>query len=740
MADSGSSPARFFRELRRRRVLRTAGLYIVGAWLVLQAADVFFPGWGLPDSALNVLLVAAILGFPLALVFGWFFDVTTHGIVRTPGPTEADTETRLPLQRADYVVLSVLVLIAGVITFDATREILETPRLADDGALPADDVLVEAPANSVAVLPFANISNEPENEAFCDGISEEILNKLGSLADLHVIGRTSSFVFKNSEYRIPQIAALLGTRYLLQGSVRKYGDQLRISAQLVDETGAQRWSDTFDRQLENIFDIQTEIADAVAGMIASHITPHVSRTREPDLEAYTHYLIGRDLWHKRNRGALEELRKAVELDPDFAAAQAEFAIARLFGYPSDAALEQADRAIERALELEPGMPRALAARGLYLQQQRPRNWSASEPLLREALEGNPSMTDAMNWLATALNQQGKTEQSHALLERAYAVDPFHGSISTNLAFRYFEDGQVERAEGMMLRQLEVPNPSRMPFISLSEMYEETGLLVKMNEISKRLTLTGLHHYGDLARNYALLDDWDQATYWTNRTIRDFPEFAWAKLEPANVLQWQGKFAEAVTHFDQQIEEANFDFDTLPSVARGFYGQLLVFAGELTRGVEVLEQTYGAQPTEIQLDEYVLPILLSYAWALQQLGRDENAANLLDKIDAVLTLESEGNARSRFMMEWVENAALRGETDLALDRLQQAVADGWRGYYVSRHDPKLATLRNDPRFQAMMIEVRADIERQRAIIDELDSEEDLVALLDQVQAARERDGS
>jgi TolB-like protein len=132
------------------------------------------------------------------------------------------------------------------------------------GEIGDDEASPEKPDNSIAVLPFANVSNDPDNEAFCDGISEEILHKLAEFGDLHVIGRTSSFAFKGSDYRIPRISALLGVRYLLQGSVRKVGDRLRISAQLVDDSGAQRWSEAFDRRLEDVFAIQTEIADFVA--------------------------------------------------------------------------------------------------------------------------------------------------------------------------------------------------------------------------------------------------------------------------------------------------------------------------------------------------------------------------------------------------------------------------------------------------------------------------------------------
>jgi len=313
-------------ELHRRRVFATAGLYVVGAWLVMQAADVFFPGWEIPDRGINVLLIAAIAGFPLAVVFGWFFNITTHGIRRTvPVGPEGAGEPQ-SLKGNDYFVLGVLVLVAGAIISYATVQVLAMRGMD----LPT--VLPDKPPNSIAVLPFINDSNDPDNEYFCDGVSNEILNKLAAYADLHVIGRTSSFVFKGSGYGIPRISALLGVRYLLQGSVQKVGDKLRVSAQLVDERGAQRWSSTFDRTLTDIFAIQTEIADLVATTVVPQIVPEPSITYKPDVTAYEHFLAGRELVYRRDtQRALEELRRAIDLDPGYAEPYPELAIALLYG-------------------------------------------------------------------------------------------------------------------------------------------------------------------------------------------------------------------------------------------------------------------------------------------------------------------------------------------------------------------------------------------------------------------------
>ena len=387
-----------FKELRRRRVFRTAAVYVVGAWLVMQVADVLFPGWGLPDSAINVLFFAAIVGFPLAVVFGWFFDVTIHGIVRTPSLDEEGSDTPISLQRSDYLVLGALVLIAGLIVYDATTDIVETPRVEPAPEVAEAEVPEEErPDNSIAVLPFANVSADPDNEYFCDGISEEILHKLAVFDDLHVIGRQSSFAFKGSDYSIPKIAGLLGVQYLLQGSVRKYEDQLRITAQLVNDAGEQVWSRAFDRRLEDIFTIQTEIADVVATTVVPQIVPGHGPAYEPDLTAYHHYLAGREYVHERNiPEAQRELAKAIEIDPGFAEAHAEYAVAKLMFLhdPDDKA--KGLEAIDRAFQLQPGLVRAKAAEGLYLIGNQPPDYERAEAILREVLAEDPAMSDAYN--------------------------------------------------------------------------------------------------------------------------------------------------------------------------------------------------------------------------------------------------------------------------------------------------------------------------------------------------------
>jgi TolB-like protein/lipopolysaccharide biosynthesis regulator YciM len=720
-------------------VFRTAAVYIVSAWLIMQVADVLFPGWGLPDAAVNVLFVAAIVGFPLALVFGWFFDVTMHGIVRTPSLDQEDGDVPLSLQRSDYLVLAVLVLIGAVILYDATTDIIETPRVTESGQPGGTGVAApEKLPDSIAVLPFAHVGEDPDNETFCVGVSEEILHKLSDFAELNVIGRTSSFAFKGSDYGIRRISSLLGVGYLLQGSCRKFGDRLRITAQLVDETGVQRWSEAFDRTLADIFAIQTEIADVVATMVVPQISPSHATRREPDLAAYQHFLSGRELFRRREvRVAREEIAKALELDPEFAEAHAEYAIVRAWGRPGPSDIESARQAIDTALSLRPGLPRALAARGLVLNQQPDPDYVAAESVLRAVLETEPNMVDAMNWLSTAVSQQGRHDEGLAYLERALRIDPIHGVIGGNVAWNLQRRGDVEGAEAILLRLIDLPNPTWSSIYALAELYLKTGRLVDENATYKRLALTGLVPDTGLATNYALLDLTDKARYWAERVERESLIAGWAIVTRPLVLSMGGRYEEAVEAYRENLAARGKTLSDLRPWLRYHMGQLQALAGDHVGAVATLALLLAnSEPVKIT-NPGEAEALRALAWAYAQLGAREEAEQLLRALeDAGQQLREQGLANSSAALFRSAQTALQlGETDVALDRFEAAVRAGWRQYYRYHHHPVWAMLADNPRYQALMAEVKADVDRQRAEVERIDAEEDFPALLDKVRASR-----
>jgi TolB-like protein len=713
-------------ELRRRHTFRTAGLYIVGAWLIMQAADVFFPAWGLPDAAINVLLATAILGFPLALVFGWFYDITSDGIARTPPADNTDEQVALPLQRRDYVLLGTLGLIAAFIVYDGVQDIVRAPRVAPIPQI-VDAELPEKPEHSIAVLPFANMSSDPQNEYIADGLSEEILHRLMGYPELYVIGRTSSFAFKNSDYGIPRISALLGVRHLLQGSARKQGNRLRITVQLVDEDGAQQWSEVFDRSFEDVFAIQEEIAGVVAQTIVPRVVAASRSAHEPDLEAYQHYLLGREYLHHRDVSAAEkELAKAIELDRSFAEAYAEYAIALSLFTNDTERLRQAEQSVERALELRPGLPRARAARGL-LQWMKGAMPEAEETLQR-VLVDEPDI-DAINWLAGVLNLQGKHEEADAVTERGFRLDPLNPIIGSNLAEGYRHRGETAKAERILLRLDQLPQSHFYVVDSLVSLYRQTGRLVEMDRHIRRFIIDGefsdvpvyrVYRQMLVAESRALLNQWEQVRSLADEAGAITPdpnslEETWARphYQP---LMWQGRYGAAVDALDRAASSIYGSVSRLPLELVLELGTLHALAGNHERAVRLLEP---ALPGDWHRDpEEAFNAAHALAWSYRQTGETEKLRMLLEPFDLrAQELEAQGLLnRSHDLYQHAQVRLQLGDREGALDRLEQAVDAGWSEYYLHHKDPRWNPLIEDPRYQALMQGVKRNVDAQRAKIE------------------------
>jgi TolB-like protein len=736
---------RVYREAQRRKVIRTAAIYVVGAWAALQAAALGFPGFGIPEAAIRAAIWAAVLGFPVALVFGWLFEVGPGGIRRTPPAAAGEAAEPGPLARRDYALLAALACVALAVLYQAIRGVQDTPAEVTAADIIAAPPSTERLENSIAVLPFANISNDPENAYFCDGISEEILNALSGVRGLNVIGRTSSFAFKDSKVGIERISAVLGVRHILQGSVRKAGNLLRISAQLLDERGRQIWTQTYDRQLANVFDIQSEIAGTVAATVATHVTARAASGHQPNLEAYEHYLAGREFLHARNiERALERLQRAIEVDRDFAAAHAEWGIARLMGEPSEDQFREAQSAIDRARELQPQLLRGRAAQAFGLLQSR-RDPAGAERILREVLAQEPNMSDALLWLANALEQQGRWDDQQSVLQRGARIDPLHPSIAGNLAMALAEQGEVRQAIRVLERQLEQPSPPLGPFYTLASLHGRLGHLVALNAAAKTLALRGpldnpyMDHYM-LAVSYGLVGDWRTAEYWLDRQARDYPGSMLNSFLPPIVPGWQGRDIDALIALRKVIDKEAIGVDRLPDFIRRWYGALLSRTGDHAAAIEVLEPFIARGALSgMELDnKYDGPHAL--AWAYRGSGVDAKAEALLAaQWSKCQNLLAAIRAMSDAVHYCAETALLRGDREQALTLFDRAVAAGWRDYYLRQHDVYWATLESDVRYRALMATVKADVDRQAAEIARIDASEDFVAKFDAALVARQSTG-
>lgn len=409
-----------FSELKRRKVFRVGAAYLVVAWLVIQVADILAPQLRLPDWAPRFVTLVVLLGFPLALVLAWIFDVTPEGIRRDATPFG---------NKAAVAVGVVMVAVIGGWTWTRWR--------GADGAEPRE--------RSVAVLPFLNMSGDPNQEYFSDGISEEILNVLARTPNLRVAARTSSFAFKGQNVEVPEIAETLHVGMVLEGSVRQQGEEVRITAQLIDAAGFHVWSDTYDRDLRNIFAVQDEIAAAIAKELQVRVAGGAARPDSAapvDPRAYDLYLKGLALWQTRSAenllAAVDTLERAVRIEPDFARAWAGLALvyAVIPDYTGRVSFADAHRlgqdAGETALALDPSLPEAFAALGSIAAASR-RQASALR-LLHRATVLNPSLATAWQWMGALLTFTGRLDEGLDALERARTLDPRSDIVADNFAF------------------------------------------------------------------------------------------------------------------------------------------------------------------------------------------------------------------------------------------------------------------------------------------------------------------
>jgi TolB-like protein len=434
----------FFNELRRRNVIRVGIAYAVAAWVVLQVADLVLDAVEAPVWVLKALLLVIALGFVASLIIAWAYELTPEGIKREREVARGESITHETANKLNRITIGLLII--AVLIVAADRLVPEGPQAppSESATSTANVPAVAIDGPSVAVLPFVNMSADPENEYFSDGIAEELLNVLASIPELKVAARTSAFAYKGVNTKVAQIAEELGVNHVLEGSVRKAGNRVRVTAQLIQASdGFHLWSDTYDRELTNIFAIQDEIAGSIASALkvtlkletgaAGNLTGTIS------IAAYEHYLRGMQLWHLRTAASLDaaigEFNAAIELDPQFAKAHAGLALvwAVYDGYvitdPSTT-ISNTLASADRALELDPGNVEAMAARGQALSSQF--RLAEADALFRQIQELNPSFASAFQWHGLLLASMGQTDEGLEKLRKAWSLDPRSRIIGYNL--------------------------------------------------------------------------------------------------------------------------------------------------------------------------------------------------------------------------------------------------------------------------------------------------------------------
>ena len=451
------NPNQFFGELRRRNVYKVAVAYAVVGWLLIQVATQVFPFLDIPNWAIRLVILVTALGFPIALIIAWAFELTPEGIRRTEDADAAGQRSRGGIWIALVVIAAALSLglfFLGRYTAGNARS--QNPASRGSGAA-GSEAVIAVPAKSVAVLPLLNESGDPKDEYFSDGLSEELIAALAQISGLKVIGRSSSFRFKDRKEEPKTIGERLGVSTLLDGTVRKQGDRVRIVAELVNAAdGIQLWTRTFDRELKDIFAVQEEIARAVAEslkvtLLGSQETP--SQIATNNVEAHNAYLQGHFHFLRRNvddyRKAISYFDRAIELDPNYALAYAERAEAwtmtgdltgqRPTAYP------KARNDAERAVAIAPDLAEARAALGWVRFFG---EWKFADGLseLKRAKELSPTNPTANDLLARVIVYLGRIDEAERQAREAMELDPLSVATQFNLARVLFIAGKLDQAE------------------------------------------------------------------------------------------------------------------------------------------------------------------------------------------------------------------------------------------------------------------------------------------------------
>ncbi len=529
-----------FTELKRRNVFRVGVLYLVSSWLLLQLTDVLSSLLTVPQWMGSVVILMLLLGFFPAMIFAWVYEMTPEGLKRESQLDRSTSITAGTGHKINTVIVVLLVLaIAGLIADRLVPESIDTVEVAAESSTEPEPV----PELSIAVLPFADLSAEQDQKYFTDGLSEELLNLLVRVDGLHVASRTSSFAFRDSSIGIPAISRELNVGHVLEGSVRKDGARIRITAQLI-EAGSDRhlWSENFDRELVDIFAIQDEIANAIVQALtgemgvddAKHVNVEVATD---NLDAYEMYLKAREFFVHRVQltESARLFRRAIELDPEFARAWEGLAATEAVSddWISDDGIHHdplAKEAALRALELNPELSMARAVLGLHATGN-DGNYIGGIDFLEAAVKKDSKNTTAWLWKGLNLKQLGFLDEAISNLERCLAIDPMYQNCRQHMADAYLSKGDTDRAVALVELTLEYNFHSTTEnFVSYFVRKNRRSLALLIADIKTDLDSAPVVEWiraienpeADNSTGLARLEDWASESA-TGKTLADIPQ-------------------------------------------------------------------------------------------------------------------------------------------------------------------------------------------------------------------------
>ena len=465
-------------ELKRRNVIKATIAYIVVAWVLLQIIDTILPIFEAPPWVFKTLTFIIAIGLPIWMIFSWVYEITPEGLKKTVKVSKDQSITEATNKRLNIIIIITLI-IAIVVAFVHNPMPNISSKTMDNSDLILD--------KSIAVLPFVNMSNDPEQQYFSDGIMEAILNDLSKIGELKVISRTSVMQYRNTIKTIPQIAEELGVAYLLEGGVQSFDGKVRINAQLINaKQDVNVWSDNYDRELVDIFEVQSDIAQKIASELNTVLSPseineiQVRSTSNP--EAYNLYMMGRYFWYQRTGDALRKsidyFEQSLAIDPEYALAYSGLADGFLMRVPYDhlpraTGFSKAKEYALRALEINPNLAQAYATLGTIANREW--QWNEAEAKLKRSIELDPNYIMARHWYAEYLFIFGPSDKLLEQINTGLRLDPFSFLMQSQLAWYYYDEGELDMALEELKTLLELdPFDIRESHISMFRIYLKQG--------------------------------------------------------------------------------------------------------------------------------------------------------------------------------------------------------------------------------------------------------------------------
>ena len=693
-------------ELRRRKVVRAGVAYALVAWVVLQLAEVTYGPLGFPDWAMTWTVLGAVLGLPVVLVSAWFLDVSRSGMRRDRGAAGAAGPA--------FAVVVVLLTVAGLAWW--LTDVYRPGRL-QAGEATRQPAASAAPPNSIAVLPFDDMSPERDQAFLADGIAEELLDRLASSPRLRVAARTSSFAVGRTAAEgmpadVAAIARQLNVRWIVEGSVRKHAGRIRVTAQLIDGgDGFHVWSETYEHPDADLFALQDEVTAAIADALTARVGELGIReeadTGTGNAEALQAYLQGRQAWRLRSPAALDEAEtafaRAVELDPEFARAWSGLSDTYLlqadYGHrPLAEAIALAEPAAVRAVSLGPQLGEAWASVGLL--RMNVGQLDAARRSLEQALRLDPRYEMAPLWLSLVYARQGEYPQQRATLEQALTLNPLEPVINVNYASALARTGEPGRAREQLLNVLAVTPEDSTLLRGLADLERSLGNLPAALQASEAAMAAEPDAPASLDTRTSVLlaiEDFDRA----DALIASLPDGASTRV----LLQQERHLRSGGTGMVPALEtwlralpaQAQSDPDRNALLLGGFG---LLRAGEPGQAALLLERAAG-EPSQLAQDPTRLDAASLLRVALQRSGRSDDAAPW-------------DEALRQFMPEWLARAGdgpdvryaralfahAQGDREDVVRALESAVDGGFIERWLLRFDPRLGDLTGDPRVVAL----------------------------------------